>query len=375
MIKYNLIFIFGVAHIFAIYGLNLFYKKFSYNLLFQFFFTQQVVSMMGITIGAHRLWSHKSFKATTLLRIMLMIANSICNQGSIYWWCRDHIMHHKYTDTDGDPYNAKRGLFFSHMGWLFLPKHKDIIEKSKSHNFDFLLEDPVVKFQYLLDPWFSIFCSFGLPTLYGKYMFNDYHIGFFIFGVLRWLFTLHCTWTVNSLAHYTGTREFDQNSTASNNWLVAVLAVGEGWHNFHHKFPNDYTNSDKSMLIQYNPSSFLIDLFAFFGMAYDRKIAKINDNSKYLLKLILPYVNSRDIKESGYELIINDKRALRTWLYEYSDPIEGLNVVYKHKLIEVNGCFNNLNYDVLRSICHKKSLLTKIYVAIQLHNYDKISIT
>merc|ERR1719262_2050689 len=85
-------------------------------------FVMYVCSGLGITAGAHRLWSHKSYKAGPALRLVLMIFNSIANQGSIYHWVRDHRVHHLYSDTAADPHDANRGLFFSHVGWLLVKK-------------------------------------------------------------------------------------------------------------------------------------------------------------------------------------------------------------------------------------------------------------
>merc|ERR550532_3078480 len=83
----------------------------------------------GITVGAHRLWSHRSFAAQTPFRIVLMLLNSFCNQGTIYHWARDHRNHHKYTDTSADPHDSSQGFFFAHIGWLLVPKHPDVRAK------------------------------------------------------------------------------------------------------------------------------------------------------------------------------------------------------------------------------------------------------
>ena len=80
------------------------------------------ISGFGITVGAHRLWAHRSYKAKTPYRILLMLMNSMASQRSIFDWVREHRAHHKYSDTASDPYDASRGLFYSHMGWLLLKK-------------------------------------------------------------------------------------------------------------------------------------------------------------------------------------------------------------------------------------------------------------
>ena len=102
---------------------------------------------LGITAGAHRLWSHRSYKATAPMRAILMIMNCFAGQNHIFEWVRDHRVHHKYSETDADPHNAKRGFFFSHVGWLFVRKHPDVISKGKQIPLDDLYADKIVMFQ------------------------------------------------------------------------------------------------------------------------------------------------------------------------------------------------------------------------------------
>ncbi|XP_021566832.1 stearoyl-CoA desaturase 5 [Carlito syrichta] len=106
-----------------------------------------LLTALGVTAGAHRLWSHRSYKAKLPLRIFLAIANSMAFQNDIFEWARDHRAHHKYSETDADPHNARRGFFFSHIGWLFVRKHRDVIEKGRKLDVTDLLADPVVRFQ------------------------------------------------------------------------------------------------------------------------------------------------------------------------------------------------------------------------------------
>lgn len=101
----------------------------------------------GITGGAHRLWAHKSYKAKVPLRIILMIFQTLAFQNSIYEWVRDHRVHHKYTDTNADPHNSKRGFFFSHMGWLLCKKHNDVKTKGATIDMSDLESDAIVMFQ------------------------------------------------------------------------------------------------------------------------------------------------------------------------------------------------------------------------------------
>ena len=117
--------------------------------------------------------------------------------------------------------------------------------------------------------------------------------------------TLHCTCTVNSLAHYTGKREYNKDIKPADNLLVAIFTIGEGWHNHHHTYPYDYSCAAKTALIKYNPSAVSIDIMAFFGMVYDRKVTKDKSNriAQSIMSDMLPFV-------------------VRMWLFEAKDKIE-----------------------------------------------------
>lgn len=100
----------------------------------------------GVTGGVHRLWSHRSYKARTPLRIILMLCFSLAGQNPIYDWVRDHRVHHKFTETNADPHDSNRGFFFAHVGWLMMNKHPEVVRKGKLLDMSDILEDPVVQF-------------------------------------------------------------------------------------------------------------------------------------------------------------------------------------------------------------------------------------
>lgn len=104
-------------------------------------------SGLGITAGAHRLWAHRSYKATFALKVLLTTFNTIAFQDCAIHWARDHRVHHKYSETDADPHNATRGFFFSHVGWLLCKKHPEVISKGKGIDLSDLENDPVLRFQ------------------------------------------------------------------------------------------------------------------------------------------------------------------------------------------------------------------------------------
>ncbi|CAH1246188.1 SCD5 [Branchiostoma lanceolatum] len=209
-----------LIHLGAIYGLFLLPSARVYTLLWVVFC--YLVSAFGITAGVHRLWSHRSYKARLPLRIFLAIAQSMTFQKSIYEWCRDHRVHHKYSDTDADPYNAARGFFFAHVGWVFLRKHPDVKAKGKRIDMSDLLEDPVVRIQM-------------------------------------------------NFAHMWGTRPYDKHINPAENVVVSLFAAGDGWHNYHHTFPFDYSTGEFGW--KFDLATVFINFMAWLGLAYDLRKA------------------------------------------------------------------------------------------------------
>lgn len=186
-------------------------------------------SGFGITVGVHRLWSHRSYEAALPVRVFLMLCNSIANQGSIFHWARDHRVHHKYTETDADPHNATRGFFFAHMGWLFIKKHPDVVKAGREMDFSDLKEDSCVMFQKKLDPWFTLYMCFVMPAQVASHFWGeDFWTAFFVAGCLRYCIVLHFTWLVNSAAHLYGDHPYDVVSYPAENPIVSWCSVGEG---------------------------------------------------------------------------------------------------------------------------------------------------
>lgn len=266
---FPLFFIFG-AHVIAFIGLF----HIDSWLLFAEILIWYIVCGLGITVGMHRLWAHKSFRAKSPLRFLLMILASMSNQGSILHWCRDHRVHHKKSDQDGDPHNINRGFFFSHCGWLFLNKNQKVKDAGKELNFDDLLRDPFIKINHKFDPFMNHFCCFIVPGLYGLWRFESSIYGFLLgmlyFGFIRWVIQLNATWCVNSVAHTFGTRPY-KDIRPTESLFTSIIASGEGWHNYHHTYPYDYATSEYGFAKQYNLSKVFIDFMWYIGQAYDLK--------------------------------------------------------------------------------------------------------
>jgi len=257
-------------HLAALYGLYLVFTEAQWKTTVAAFIMYWIGGL-GITAGAHRLWAHKCYKAKFPLRMILMIFNCMAFENDIYEWSRDHRVHHKYSETDADPHNALRGFFFSHVGWLLVKKHPEVFRQGKKVDCSDLLQDPVVRFQrkhYL--PLVAIFC-FLIPTLVPMVLFGEtWWNAFFIAGILRLVVLLNMTWLVNSAAHMWGNRPYDKHINPSENLLVTLGAIGEGFHNYHHTFPWDYRASEFGVKV--NISTIFINLMAKIGWAYDLKM-------------------------------------------------------------------------------------------------------
>ncbi|KAH0568594.1 acyl-CoA Delta-9 desaturase-like [Cotesia glomerata] len=265
------VYAFCVLHATALYGMYLAFTSAKLITTFYAFILYQCGGI-GITAGAHRLWSHRAYKAKMPLKIILLIFNTLAFQNSIYEWARDHRVHHKYSETDADPHNANRGFFFAHVGWLLCKKHPDVKEKGKGIDMSDLEADPVVAFQhkyYLILMPLICFILPGIAPVYfwGESWSNAYFVGVF----LRYVWTLHMTWLVNSAAHFFGHRPYDKYTNPSENILVAFGALGEGFHDYHHVFPWDYKAAE---LGKYwgNSTTAFIDFFTVLGWAYDTKV-------------------------------------------------------------------------------------------------------
>ncbi|XP_065209499.1 acyl-CoA Delta-9 desaturase-like [Planococcus citri] len=257
-------------HLAALYGayLALTSAKLSTNI---WAFLLYFASGFGVTAGAHRLWTHRSYKAKWPLRVILIIFNSIAFQHNVYNWSRDHRVHHKYTETNADPHNAKRGFFFSHIGWLLCRKHPDVIEKGKEIDLSDLEEDPIVVFQKKYYSIMMPLLCFIIPTVvpvyfWGESWSNAWHIA----AIFRYTFFLNITWLVNSAAHMWGDKPYDRYINPCENKGVAFATLGEGWHNYHHVFPWDYKTAELGDY-SLNPTTAFIDFFTKIGWAYDLK--------------------------------------------------------------------------------------------------------
>ena len=205
---------------------------------------------LGITAGYHRLWSHVSYKATSILQLFLMAGGSGALQGSAKYWSYLHRAHHRWTDTDRDPYNSIRGFWYAHFGWLLF--HTDRYDKVSVMD---IKQNPILRWQHHNYYWFGPFMTLILPALISWLLWDDFRAGFYIVGALRCAALHQGTWCVNSIAHsgiFGGQQNFDDTISPHDSLITALLTMGEGFHNFHHEFPSDYRNGIK--WYHYDPS-------------------------------------------------------------------------------------------------------------------------
>lgn len=266
----------------AIYGMfttELRWQTFLWAFVYYFF------TGLGITAGYHRLWAHRAYTASRSLEYFLALMGTGAVQGSIHWWARGHRAHHRYTDTDLDPYGAHKGLLWSHLGWMIVkPRRKPGVADISD-----LRRHPVIKFQHKFYLPLIVIMGFVFPTVVAGFGWGDWRGGFFYSAVARLVFVHHSTFCVNSLAHWLGEASFDNKMTPRDHFITALVTVGEGYHNFHHQFPMDYRNAIKWH--QYDPTKWFISIMKAVGLASHLKTFPENEIKKGQLAMQLQHAH------------------------------------------------------------------------------------
>jgi stearoyl-CoA desaturase (delta-9 desaturase) len=232
------------------------------------FFAILFLALNGIGIGSgyHRLWSHRAFKAHPLLRVFLAVFGGMALQNSILVWSARHRIHHRdVDDNDKDPYSIGRGFWFAHIGWMLREYESGAIDYSVVPD---LQRDPVVAWQHRWYWPLSIGSNVGLPVLLG-WLVGDLWGVFLLAGVARLVVNHHVTFFINSLAHTWGSQPYTDENSARDNWFISLFTYGEGYHNFHHMFQNDYRNGIRWYHFDFN--KWFIATCAALGLVSDRK--------------------------------------------------------------------------------------------------------
>ncbi len=233
-----------------------------------------LVSCLGVTIGYHRHFTHSSFKARRGLRVALAVAGSMGVQGPPIIWVADHRRHHAFSDRDGDPHSPwlfgtspvaiARGFWHAHMGWLF---DRDTTNKQRFAP-DLLADKDVVRVNGLF--WLTTMATLLLPPLIAGLVTWSWWgalTAFFWASLVRIAVLHHVTWSTNSICHMIGERPFAARDKSANFWPLAILSMGEAWHNLHHADPTCARHGVQRG--QIDISARLIWLFEQFGWAYD----------------------------------------------------------------------------------------------------------
>lgn len=238
---------------------------------------------LGITMGYHRYYSHRTFDAKRWVQYLMTIGGSLALENSVIKWSADHRRHHSFCDTDKDPYNAKLGFWWSHMIWIFYTDEHELggahhsgisnaDELAKQFpNAKDLIKDPLLRWQHAYAIPFGALLCFGLPALIGWAVGGNVVAYVLVAGFTRLAFLHHSTYFINSLAHIWGRQTHSEASTARDNPWLAFLALGEGYHNYHHTYPNDYRNGIR--VFDFDPTKWIIGGLSRFGQTWNLKTA------------------------------------------------------------------------------------------------------
>lgn len=263
-VNYGTVVLFSLVTVGALLGLPTFAYFHDYTWLdWTMFGVLYAVTGLGITVGYHRLIAHHSFSCSNWVKAALLIAGGWALENSVLKWGADHIRHHARCDQEEDPYNAKRGFWYSHCGWVFF-NDPHVNGKYASR----LRQDPVVLWQ---DRYYIpiVLSGFVLPFIVG-FLYNGWVGGlgcFLLAGVGRTFFVLNSTFCINSICHLWGKQPHTDADSSRDSWLVSLLTFGEGYHNFHHAHQRDYRNGPR--WYNFDPSKWLIFGLALTGAAWD----------------------------------------------------------------------------------------------------------
>ena len=188
---------------------------------------------VGVTVGFHRMLTHRSFRPHPVVKFVLLVLGSMAVEGPPLQWAATHAKHHALADSEGDPHSPIDGFFHAHLGWVFESDNADPNVYCRN-----LVNDPIVGFVSRTFLFWAVL-AFAIPFAIGGLLggWAGAWTGLLWGGLVRQFLTHHVTWSVNSVCHTFGRREFETTDRSRNEWIVGLLAFGEGWHNNHHAFP------------------------------------------------------------------------------------------------------------------------------------------
>jgi stearoyl-CoA desaturase (delta-9 desaturase) len=215
------------------------------------------IRMFGVTGVYHRYFSHRTYKTSRVFQFVLAFLAMSSSQKGVLWWAARHRTHHKLSDQDGDPHDSRRGFWYSHIGWLYDRNEATDFGKVRD-----LARYPELLFLnkfWLIPP---VTLGFAVWLLFG---WSGLLIGFFLSTAVLW----HGTFTINSLSHMLGSQRYDAKDDSTNNWVLAVITMGEGWHNNHHHFMG--STRQGFFWWEIDATYYVLRSFALFGLVWDIK--------------------------------------------------------------------------------------------------------
>ncbi len=225
-------------------------------------FIMYALTAMSITGGYHRYFAHRTYEAKTWVKWLWALFGAAAFQNSILIWARDHRIHHRFVDSDIDPYSINKGFFYAHLGWMLVNETPGVPQGPYERD---LKRDGVVMFQHKYYLLIATLMGFGLPTLVGHFLGSALG-GLAVAGFLRMVALHHMTFFINSWCHYFGRQTYTDKNTARDSLTMAVATFGEGYHNFHHIFAQDYRNGVR--WYHWDPTKWLIQLLRLLGGAH-----------------------------------------------------------------------------------------------------------
>ncbi len=276
---------------------------------------------MSITAGYHRLWAHKTYDAHPILQVIFAIGGAFALQNSALHWSSDHRVHHKFVDNnDRDPYSAKRGFWYSHIGWML--REYQAYRYNDYNNVRDLQNNKIVMWQHNNYLLLTVLTNFGIPLVLGVLSGNI--VGMLLSaGFLRLVLSHHFTFFINSLAHIWGSQPYTDENTARDNGLLAFVTYGEGYHNYHHIFEYDYRNGIRWW--QFDPTKWLIKGCTWVGLTRNLKTVPEDRIAKAKAQMQLKRAQARVMVMT----LPNADQVLAKMQQEYDELLARMQAYYE----------------------------------------------
>src|SRR6202008_5060648 len=283
------------------------------------FFVMLFACGFSITLGYHRLFSHLAFRAHWLVRLFIVVFGAGAFESSVLWIATAPSTQHKHVDHDEDPYSISNGLFHAHVGWLMFK----LKPQTNLENVADLKKDALLVWQHRYIHLIAFATAFVFPSAIA-FAWGGWKAAlgaFLIAGVLRVVVLQHCTFCINSLCHYIGAQPYSSKCSARDSWLMAIITMGEGYHNYHHEFQHDYRNGVKPW--QIDPTKWIIWTLSKIGLA--KQLRRVPREKIVLCELAAAQcqlekrLKNHGISESAAEYIAASYKRLQTAAQEWAE--------------------------------------------------------